>query len=93
MTADAMLRLIRGSLNSRAEGINAGGDIEIMKAVDAIVKREAGSQPHVHYCSIAGVPGSYCCEAKCKHPCPDCPDESHQKAPVDNTAYMTEMTS
>lgn len=35
-----MLDRIRGTLQARAEGRNEGGDIEVMKAVDAIVARE-----------------------------------------------------
>lgn len=38
--AGEMLDRVRSSLRSRAEGINMGGDIEVMEAVDKIVKRE-----------------------------------------------------
>lgn len=38
-----LLASIRASLWARAEGRNEGGDIEIMRAVDAIVKREGSA--------------------------------------------------
>jgi hypothetical protein len=41
MDAMEMLNSVRSTLWARAEGRNEGGDIEVMKAVDAIVKRES----------------------------------------------------
>lgn len=38
----AMLDAVRQSLKARADGIEAGGDIEVMQAVDRIVERERG---------------------------------------------------
>lgn len=42
---------------------------------------EAKPEVHQHYCFIAGT-DSYCCDAACGNPCPDCPDESHLTAPL-----------
>ena len=39
-SATEMLESIRGTLKARAEGFNEGGDIEVMVAVDAIVRME-----------------------------------------------------
>lgn len=39
MTGNEMLDSIRATLWARAEGSNIGGDIEVMKAVDAILTK------------------------------------------------------
>lgn len=40
-SGNEMLDRVRSFLQARAEGINMGGDIEVMKAVDKIVQNEA----------------------------------------------------
>jgi hypothetical protein len=46
MNGTEMLDSILGTLLSRAEGVNTGGDINIMKTVDRIVKRESAREAH-----------------------------------------------
>jgi hypothetical protein len=46
MSGTEMLNSILGTLLSRAEGVNTGGDINIMKTVDRIVKRESAREAH-----------------------------------------------
>lgn len=42
--ADWMLSAIRASLKARSEGYSLGGDSEVMRLVDEIVKREGGDR-------------------------------------------------